>query len=190
MLATRSILKTVAQNPSVLRSAIATPAFGVRHFNATRNTQAQCADAESEFLRQQRKVRPVSPHLTIYEPQITAVLSALHRITGVAIEGPVYLFIFYFTVVFYLGALSYLAAPAFGATIDTASIITSAAAAPVALKVIAKATLATPFVFHSLNGVRHLVWDAGKCLDIKDVYTTGYAVLAGTAAGTAYLTFM
>ncbi|KAI8085583.1 hypothetical protein BDF21DRAFT_415533 [Thamnidium elegans] len=179
MLATRSILKTVAQNPSVLRSAIATPAFGVRHFNATRNTQAQCADAESEFLRQQRKVRPVSPHLTIYEPQITAVLSALHRITGVAIGG-----------VFYLGALSYLAAPAFGATIDTASIITSAAAAPVALKVIAKATLATPFVFHSLNGVRHLVWDAGKCLDIKDVYTTGYAVLAGTAAGTAYLTFM
>jgi succinate dehydrogenase (ubiquinone) cytochrome b560 subunit len=56
-----------------------------------------------------------------------------------------------------LGALSYLAAPAFGVTIDTASIITSAAAAPVALKVIGKATIAAPFVFHSLNGVRHLV---------------------------------
>lgn len=49
--------------------------------------QAQCADSESELLRQQRKVRPVSPHLTIYQPQITAVLSGLHRITGVAIGG-------------------------------------------------------------------------------------------------------
>ncbi|GAA5814601.1 hypothetical protein MFLAVUS_008100 [Mucor flavus] len=179
MLATRSILKTVAQNPSVLRNAIATPAFGVRHFNATRNTQAQCADSESELLRQQRKLRPVSPDLTIYQPQITAVLSGLHRITGAALGG-----------VFYLSALAYLAAPAFGATIDTAGIIASAAAAPVALKVIAKATIATPFVFHSLNGVRHLVWDAGKCLNIKSVYTTGYAVLAGTAVGTAYLTFI
>lgn len=56
-----------------------------------------------------------------------------------------------------MSALAYLAAPAFGATIDTAGIIASAAAAPVALKVIAKATIATPFVFHSLNGVRHLV---------------------------------
>lgn len=71
-------------------------------------------------------------------------------------ESPVYLFIL-FTIAFYLGALTYLAAPAFGATIDTASIIASAAAAPVALKVIAKATIATPFVFHSLNGIRHLV---------------------------------
>jgi succinate dehydrogenase/fumarate reductase cytochrome b subunit len=56
-----------------------------------------------------------------------------------------------------LGALAYLAAPAFGASIDTASIIASATAAPVAAKVLAKTTLAFPFVFHSLNGVRHLV---------------------------------
>ncbi|KAI7896900.1 succinate dehydrogenase cytochrome b560 subunit [Mucor mucedo] len=179
MLATRSILKTVAQNPSVLRSTIATPAFGVRHFNASRKAQEQCAAAESEILRQQRKFRPVSPHLTIYKKQITAVLSAFHRITGAALGGA-----------FYVGALSYLAAPALGYTIDTASIITSAAAAPVALKVLAKATVSAPFVFHSLNGVRHLVWDAGKMLDIKQVYTTAYAVLAGTAVGTAYLTFM
>jgi succinate dehydrogenase (ubiquinone) cytochrome b560 subunit len=56
-----------------------------------------------------------------------------------------------------LGALAYLAAPALGVTIDTASIISSVAAAPVAVKVLAKTTVAFPFVFHSLNGVRHLV---------------------------------
>jgi succinate dehydrogenase (ubiquinone) cytochrome b560 subunit len=59
-------------------------------------------------------------------------------------------------VAFYLGALAYVAAPVFGLTVDTASIISSVAAAPVAVKVIAKTTVALPFVFHSLNGVRHL----------------------------------
>ena len=58
-----------------------------RHFNATRKTQEQCAAAESELLRQQRKLRPVSPHLTIYQPQITWYLSGAHRITGVAVGG-------------------------------------------------------------------------------------------------------
>jgi succinate dehydrogenase (ubiquinone) cytochrome b560 subunit len=58
-----------------------------RHFNASRASSAQSPDAESEILRQQRKLRPVSPHLTIYEPQMTWVLSGLHRITGAAIGG-------------------------------------------------------------------------------------------------------
>lgn len=29
------------------------------------------------------KARPLSPHLSIYKPQVTSVLSILHRITGV-----------------------------------------------------------------------------------------------------------
>jgi succinate dehydrogenase (ubiquinone) cytochrome b560 subunit len=58
-----------------------------RHFNASRKAQEQCAAAESELLRQQRKVRPVSPHLTIYQPQITWYLSGAHRVTGAAIGG-------------------------------------------------------------------------------------------------------
>lgn len=53
--------------------------------------------------------------------------------------------------------MGYLAAPSLGITIDTASAVSAVAAAPVALKVLAKTTLAFPFVFHSLNGVRHLV---------------------------------
>ncbi|KAG1441271.1 hypothetical protein G6F56_011559 [Rhizopus delemar] len=179
MLATRFALKAAAQNPVVFKNTAAVPAFGVRHFNATRKTQEQCAAAESELLRQQRKVRPVSPHLTIYQPQITWYLSGAHRLTGVAIGGA-----------FYLSALAYLAAPAVGVTVDAASIISAAASAPVAAKVIAKTTVAAPFVFHSLNGIRHLVWDMGKCLDIKSVYTTGYGVMAASAVGSLYLGFM
>ena len=32
-----------------------------------------------------KKERPLSPHLQIYKPQITSVLSIMHRITGVAL---------------------------------------------------------------------------------------------------------
>jgi succinate dehydrogenase (ubiquinone) cytochrome b560 subunit len=64
--------------------------------------------------------------------------------------------------------------------------------------------LAAPFVFHSLNGVRHLVWDVTKGqfyhllyimslipplpgLSNTAVKRSGYAVLAGTVVGTAAL---
>ncbi|KAI9258821.1 hypothetical protein BDA99DRAFT_514276 [Phascolomyces articulosus] len=179
MLATRSMLKTVAQNPAIrtamFKNAAVSP-MGVRHFNASRPSMEQSPDAESELLRQQRKVRPVSPHLEIYQPQITWYLSGIHRITGCAIGAG-----------FYAGALAYLAAPALGVQFDTAAIISAIGAAPVAAKVAAKTTIAAPFVFHCLNGVRHLVWDATKFIDIKDVYKTGYAVLGGTLVGTLYL---
>ncbi|KAI9302568.1 hypothetical protein BJ944DRAFT_117734 [Cunninghamella echinulata] len=170
MLATRSILKAVAQNPTsrniVFKNVAAAP-MGVRHFNASRVSQAQSPDAETEILRQQRKLRPVSPHLTIYQPQITWYLSAASRVTGAGLGGR---------------AMGYLVAP-----VESASIVAAVASAPVAAKVLAKATLATPFVFHCLNGCRHLIWDTTKLIDIKNVYTTGYAVLAGTVVGSLYL---
>ena len=31
--------------------------------------------------------RPLSPHLQIYKPQLTSVLSILHRATGIALGG-------------------------------------------------------------------------------------------------------
>ncbi|KAI8098452.1 succinate dehydrogenase cytochrome b560 subunit [Halteromyces radiatus] len=179
MLATRSILKTVAQNHTaskVVFKNIAAAPMGVRHFNVSPISKAQSPDAESELLRQQRKVRPVSPHLTIYQPQLTWYMSGLHRVTGAAVGGA-----------FYLAAMGYLAAPSLGITVDTASMVSAAAAAPVAAKVLAKVTVATPFVFHCLNGIRHLAWDATKFLNIKDVYKTGYAVIGGTVVGTLYL---
>ncbi|KAI8992006.1 succinate dehydrogenase cytochrome b560 subunit [Mycotypha africana] len=180
MLATRSILRTVAQNPVAFRNSIATVhSYGVRHFNATPRRDEQCAAAESELLREQRKRRPVSPHLQIYQPQLTWYMSGAHRVTGAALGG-----------LFYLSAMAYVAAPAFGVTIDTASIISSVAAAPFAAKFAAKTIVGFPFVFHCLNGIRHLVWDATKMLDIKDVYRSGYAVLGATAVGTIALAAM
>ena len=41
--------------------------------------------------------------------------------------------------------------------------------------------------FHSLNGIRHLIWDTGRALDIPDAYRLGWLVLAGSVLLTVVL---
>jgi succinate dehydrogenase (ubiquinone) cytochrome b560 subunit len=69
---------------------------------------------------------------------------------------------------FYVGALSYLALPALGYNFDTSAIVASVASLPVIAKVGIKTTVAFPFVFHCLNGIRHLVSTYGtdNCHDV------------------------
>jgi len=44
----------------------------------------------------------------------------------------------------------------------------------------AKFALSFPFMFHFLNGIRHLAWDLGKGFELKSVYMTGYAVVGSS----------
>ncbi|KAF7345348.1 SDHC, cytochrome b subunit of succinate dehydrogenase [Mycena venus] len=113
-------------------------------------------------------------HLTIYKPQVTSVLSSGNRFVWGPLSG----------VLLYGFSLAYLFAPG---TFDSAHVVEFIAGLPDYVKYGAKAILATPFAFHSLNGVRHLSWDIGKFLTVKEVYQTGYTVLAGTAVSTVIL---
>jgi succinate dehydrogenase (ubiquinone) cytochrome b560 subunit len=63
--------------------------------------------------------------------------------------------------VLYGFSLAYLFAPS---TFSSANIIEFAAGQPEWVKLAEKTILAAPFAFHSLNGLRHLAWDTGKCL--------------------------
>lgn len=51
----------------------------------------------------------------------------------------------------------------------------------------AKFLLAAPFGYHFANGIRHLFWDTARGLTIKEVYTSGYAMLALSFVITAVL---
>ncbi|KAI8881075.1 succinate dehydrogenase cytochrome b560 subunit [Backusella circina FSU 941] len=181
MALTRPFFRTFIQTPALTRPFISKNAscLGIRKFNATPTLFEQSPEAESDLLRQQRKRRPVSPHLTIYQPQLTWYMSSLHRLTGVALGGTLY-----------LSSMAYVIAPAFGYHFDAAAALAAFHSAPVAVKFATKLTLATPFVFHISNGIRHLIWDTTKCLDMKGVYRTGYAVLTVTAVGSVYLASM
>ena len=105
--------------------------------------------------------RPLSPHLQVYKPQLTSTMSILHRATGVVLA---------------LGALlfaAWLVAVAGGAE---AFEFARAALASVVGKVTLFA-LSACLVYHLLNGIRHLAWDAGYGFDIPKAYASGYAVL-------------
>lgn len=151
------------------RVGIIRPSLHVRNIITVKTSE----DEEQSILVAQRKNRPVSPHLEIYQKQLTAVLSALHRITGVGLA------VGFFGVTCSLGFH----------LIDTATLVSLFAGLPVAAKVALKSVAALPFAFHSWNGIRHLIWDAGKEANIKGVYKTGYAVLGLTAVSFLALMF-
>lgn len=105
--------------------------------------------------------RPLSPHLQIYRPQLTTVLSISHRATGAVL------------VVGFLVFVSWLAALASGdAAYDTALSLLGAWPVQVLLFL---GTFA--FFFHLANGLRHLWWDSGRGFEIPQVYASGWAVV-------------
>jgi succinate dehydrogenase (ubiquinone) cytochrome b560 subunit len=56
---------------------------------------------------------------------------------------------------------------------------------PHSLLLVTKTALAGAIIYHTLNGVRHLVWDAGYGFQLKHLYMSGYFVVAMSVIGTA-----
>lgn len=113
--------------------------------------------------------RPLSPHLQIYRPQLTSILSISHRLTGVALAAG--------TAVLAL----WLIAAAGGA--DTFALINNHLAAWYGQVLMVFWSFA--LFYHLCNGIRHLAWDAGWGLDIRTAYLTGYATVVATVLLTA-----
>ena len=112
------------------------------------------------------QVRPLSPHLQVYRPQITSILSITHRMTGVALSlGSVLL-------VVWLGAL------ALGP--DAFALVQGAMASNLGRLVLFGFTFA--FFYHLMNGLRHLSWDAGVGFDLKVLRITGWLVVLSAGA--------
>ncbi|SCZ50173.1 succinate dehydrogenase, cytochrome b556 subunit [Epibacterium ulvae] len=95
--------------------------------------------------------RPLSPHLTVYRPQLTSMSSIMVRITGVAAFGAAFL------VAWWLLAAA--ASPSAFAFID--GLLRSWFGDLVMLG----ATWA--IYYHMLGRLRHVIWDFGYCLEVK-----------------------
>lgn len=110
--------------------------------------------------------RPLSPHLQVYRPQLTAVLSIVHRLTGVLLAAGTLL------LVFWLGAA------AVGPTaFDTVQRLFGSWLGRLIL-------LGWSFAlfYHLCNGVRHLCWDMGWGFEIKTLYRSGWTVVGMSIA--------
>jgi succinate dehydrogenase/fumarate reductase cytochrome b subunit len=64
----------------------------------------------------------------------------------------------------YAGAIAYVGLPylGLGDAVSASSVVGFAAGLPLWAKLGAKTALAVPFAYHTINGVRHLIWDTGR----------------------------
>ncbi|CAI4044947.1 hypothetical protein N7582_003400 [Saccharomyces uvarum] len=145
--------------------------------NVATEMNTKAAIAEEQVLNKQRANRPISPHLTIYQPQLTWYLSSIHRVSLVFMGLGFYLFTILFGVSGLLGL---------GLTTDKVSDWYHQKFSKITEWSI-KGSFAYIFAIHFGDTIRHLVWDAAKELSLKGVYRTGYAVLGFTAVLGTYL---
>ncbi|KAL1235914.1 Succinate dehydrogenase cytochrome b560 subunit [Trichinella spiralis] len=129
-----------------------------------------------DWLNHQKNLkRPLSPHLTVYKPMLTWMVSGLHRISGVVMGTTVALF-----------SIGLMAAP-----FDFTTLIEYIRNLhlPVVFVYAVKYAIAWPLTFHTLNGVRFLAFDLAKGTDIPTVYKTGWTVVGLSLVIAAILTF-
>jgi len=113
-----------------------------------------------------QKIRPLSPHLTVYKPQLTSVLSIFHRITGsiLVLSTAFSLILFYFNLSFFGFSYQYCF------FFDIFSIFFP-------FIIVVSYFILFGISFHIINGIRHLSWDLAFGLEIKSLYVTGGIVL-------------
>jgi succinate dehydrogenase / fumarate reductase cytochrome b subunit len=114
--------------------------------------------------------RPLSPHLQIYRPQITSVLSIFHRISGVVLALGSLFFVAWLWAAAYDSSYFAMWRDFFGSVFGQFMLIGWSAA----------------FYYHFANGIRHLAWDMGLGFELKNVDKTGIAALVFSAAATAF----
>ncbi len=112
--------------------------------------------------------------MQVYKPQLTSVLSISHRIAGVILSGvsiiiPAGLYFFSFGENIFTEFLNFFNHYFFKFILIFLIFILS---------------------YHLFNGVRHLLWDLGVGLEIKESYLTGYLVIFLSFASTFALIFI
>jgi succinate dehydrogenase / fumarate reductase cytochrome b subunit len=118
-------------------------------------------DAPSPTSPARLAPRPLSPHLQIYRPQLTSVLSITHRATGVALAVGTLLLVWW------------LMAAATGP--EQFAIVQAVLGSWIGRLLLLGWTWA--LFYHLANGIRHLFWDGGLGFELKTVYRTGWTVV-------------
>ena len=108
--------------------------------------------------------RPLSPHLTIYRPQLTSMTSILTRITGNALLVTALLIVWWFaaaaTSADHFATVNGLLTSWFGDLVMVLSLL--------------------GLWYHTLAGIRHLIWDSGRGLDLQSSAIMGWGAIIGS----------
>ena len=110
--------------------------------------------SENTLSPKNARKRPLSPHLQIYRPQITSVLSILHRLTGLGLWALGFVWV------------AFLSFP------DHMTPVFQTGMGKVAL-----AGCVWCLFYHLSNGLRHLMWDGGWGFRMSQVTRSGFVVV-------------
>jgi len=105
--------------------------------------------------------RPLSPHLQIYKVELPMMLSGLHRITGIALSVGSILLVAWISSAVY-------SAEAFAS-------MNRFLGGFIGQFVLFGWTFS--LIYHSVSGVRHLIWDTGRLLEVRQIYSSSKIVL-------------
>ena len=103
------------------------------------------------------RCRPLSPHLQVYKPQLTSVLSILHRATGLVIAmGAIVIALWLLAASLSQGGYEYFRQGLNSLPGKGLLVIWTACTS-----------------YHLCNGIRHLFWDFGYGFELSSVYLSG-----------------
>lgn len=115
--------------------------------------------------------RPLSPHLQIYRPMLTMMMSIVHRITGAALFFGILLFVWWLVA---------------AATSDGAFDLVQAIFGSIIGRLVLFG-FTWALIHHTLGGLRHFVWDTGRGYDLPWVERMAQLNLVGSIVLTVLL---
>jgi succinate dehydrogenase / fumarate reductase cytochrome b subunit len=116
------------------------------------------------MMEQKSSARPLSPHLQIYKPMLTMVMSIMHRITGVVLYFGIILLMWWLTAASISDSYFDFVQGFFGHWFGRLLLF----------------GFTWSLMHHALGGLRHLLWDTGRGFDLKVVEWLARANLAGS----------
>ena len=116
-------------------------------------------------------VRPLSPHLQIYKPMLTMMMSIMHRITGMGLYFGIILLAWWLTAASISDSYFDFVQGFFGHWIGRLLLF----------------GFTWALIHHALGGLWHLLWDTGRGFDLNTVEWLARANLAGSIVLTILL---
>lgn len=108
--------------------------------------------------------RPLSPHLQIYKPMLTMMMSIMHRITGIGLYFGIILLVWWLTAASISDSYFDFVQGFFGHWFGRLVLF----------------GYTWVLIHHALGGLRHLLWDTGRGFDLNMVEWLARANLVGS----------
>jgi succinate dehydrogenase / fumarate reductase cytochrome b subunit len=115
--------------------------------------------------------RPLSPHLQIYRPMLTMMMSIAHRISGASLAIG-FILLAWWLIAVSIGPEAFATVNAFFASLFGRFLLF---------------LFSWALIHHMLGGIRHLIWDTGHGLDLTSIEVFAWTTIIGSTVLTIAL---